>query len=330
MQLNEIYKPIEKELSQIEQRLKSVIENSRNKTILKMGGYLLNRPGKRLRSALVVFCAKAAAHSRSGVTAEQLIKIASSIELIHMASLIHDDVIDHAILRHNRPSVNSQWGEDASIVLGDYLYSCAFELISTCGNKDILSCIGRATRLMCEGELIQVCERDNLDFLKERYLIMVKKKTASLFAASCQCGAMLSNRQRTIPAALKQYGLNFGIAFQVTDDCLDLISGTKELGKHPGADFKMGEMTLPLLNLLAQAKDKDRILSLIREKSAAGSFRALKQRFIASSALYKTKKDILFFIKKAKNNLGVLQDSVFKNALFSLAEFIAQRVDLKE
>lgn len=326
MQLKEIYRPIEKELTQIEQLLKISLEGARNKSISEIGNYLLATKGKRLRPALVILSAKATLGQETKAINYQLAKIASSVELIHMASLIHDDVIDDASLRHNSPTINSRCGQDVSIALGDYLYSKAFELISSCGNIDILSCISCATRLMCEGELIQVCERDNLVLLKERYITIVKKKTASLFTASCLSGAMVFHCPRPIQGALKQYGLNFGIAFQIVDDCLDLISQAKDLGKSPGADFKMGELTLPVLNLLTKSKDKDRLISLIRQKNKQEAFVEIKQRFINSPAFLKTKEDALYYIQKAKRSLGKLSESCFKESLFTLTDYIGQRL----
>jgi len=256
----------------------------------------------------------------------QLIKIASAIELIHTASLIHDDVIDHAVLRHNRPSINSKWGQDTSIAFGDFLYSKAFELIASCGNTDILKCISQATSLMCEGELLQVCERDNISLLKEKYLLIVKNKTASLFAASCQVGAMLSNSRQEIHGALKDYGLNIGIAFQMADDCLDLIGKKKDLGKTPGADFKMGELTLPVLNLLSQSKDKHRLMLLVKQSNKQGAFKAIKQGVIKSRAFIKTKEEVSAYIRKAKGGLHRLEESDFKQSLFSLADDIVNRI----
>ena len=217
-------------------------------------------------------------------------------------------------------------GSDVSIALGDYLYSIAFELISDCGNSDILRCISSATKSMCEGELLQVCERDNPDLLKERYFLIVKKKTAALFAASCQAGAILVNQNRIIQGALKNYGLNFGIAFQIMDDYLDLIGETEDLGKTPGADFRMGELTLPVLNLLAQGKDRNRILSLIREQNNPEAFRELRQSFINSEADLKTKDDVSHYIQKAKESLTNLENSSFKQGLFALADYIGQRL----
>jgi octaprenyl-diphosphate synthase len=285
----------------------------------------LESPGKRLRPTLVILSTKVSSSQKQRRRPQGLIKIASAIELIHIASLIHDDVIDHAFLRHHKPTINAKWGEDTSIALGDYLYSVAFELIAQCKNSDILSCISSATKAMCEGELIQVCERDNLSLLKQRYILIVKKKTASLFAASCQAGAMLTNQHDAVHRVLRSYGLNFGIAFQIIDDCLDLIGEEKNLGKSPGADFKMGELTLPLLNLLSQEKDKNRLLHLLRQADRQEAFKEIKHRFINSSALLKTKADTSIYIQKAKKHLSGLKDSCFKESLSALADFIIER-----
>jgi len=325
MQLKEAYQPIKKELEAVEGVLASSLRESKNKSILRINNFLLSCPGKRLRPALVILSAKAGSGHKQGVAGGGLIKIASAIELIHMASLVHDDVIDHSKLRHNQPTIHSKWGEDVAIALGDYLYSKAFELIATSKNTDILSCISQATRLMCEGELIQVCERDNLQLLKERYIIIVKKKTANLFAASCQSGAIASGAREPVRGALREYGLNFGIAFQIIDDCLDLIAREEDLGKTPGADFKMGELTLPVLNLLSKSKDKNRILSLLKNPDSR-AFEDLRQRFINSPAYLRTKDDVALYIHKAKNGLSSLNDSCFKQSLFILAEGLLKKI----
>ncbi|PIP21239.1 MAG: hypothetical protein COX40_00525 [Candidatus Omnitrophica bacterium CG23_combo_of_CG06-09_8_20_14_all_40_11] len=330
MQLKEIHRPIEQELLEVEQLLRQSLKTSRHKSILGIGDYLLGTLGKKLRPSLVILSSKAILSHQPQATSHQLIKIATAIELIHVASLIHDDVIDSADLRHHKPSINAKWGQDVSIALGDYLYSIAFELISDCGNSDILRCISSATKSMCEGELLQVCERDNPDLLKERYFLIVKKKTAALFAASCQAGAILVNQNRIIQGALKNYGLNFGIAFQIMDDYLDLIGETEDLGKTPGADFRMGELTLPVLNLLAQGKDRNRILSLIREQNNPEAFRELRQSFINSEADLKTKDDVSHYIQKAKESLNNLENSSFKQGLFALTDYVADRIDIRE
>ncbi len=325
MLLKEIYRPVEKELFQIENLLKASLERPKRKSILKINNYMLVSPGKRLRPALAALSNKAVSASHAPEAEKQLIKIATSVELIHMASLIHDDVIDHANLRHNKPTINTKFGEDISIALGDFLYSIAFQLVSRCGNMDILDCISSAAKEMCEGELVQVCERDNVALLKKRYLLIIKKKTATLFAASCEAGAMISNCPETIRLSLKKYGLNFGIAFQIIDDCLDLIGKDTELGKLAGADFKMGELTMPVLNLLSCSKDKKRIMSLIGQQDKY-AFQEIRKRFIDSPAFLKTRKDAGFYLSRSKGCLSGLKESCFKQSLSFLADYMANQI----
>jgi len=327
MRLEEIYRPIKNELTEIEQMIRLSIESSANASILKMGGYLLRSGGKRLRPALVTLSARATLGGGVSAVSKQVIKIASAVELIHLASLIHDDVIDHSKIRHNKPTVNAKWGDDVAVVMGDYLYSIGFDLISSCRNTDVLNCVSQSTRMMCEGELIQVCERDNLGILKERYITIVKNKTANLFAACCQAG-VLAVGQRTALGMLKGYGLNFGIAFQIVDDSLDLIGEMKDLGKVPGADFKMGELTLPILNLLSLGPDKGKIRKLIAQKSSEKAFKGIRKMFLKSGALTKTIDDVRSYAEKAKKSLRGLSDSSFKESLCALADYIVDRIEV--
>ncbi|MEE8317825.1 MAG: polyprenyl synthetase family protein [Candidatus Omnitrophota bacterium] len=325
MQLREIYKPIEKELRDVEKLLKDSLNNSRNRSISRICNYLLEGKGKRLRPALVLLSGKASADSI--LTNPMLVKIAAGIELIHAASLIHDDVIDHSHLRHNKPTVNSKWGEDVSIALGDYLYSVAYELISQCGNIDILQCISSATKAMCEGELLQVSERDNLDLLKRRYIVIVKKKTASLFVASCHAGGLISNTQRSLQDALKAYGLNFGIGFQIRDDYLDIVSKEKRLGKKPGQDIDVGEMTLPLLNLLGSVPSYERgelKKILVSSKKDKTSLKMIRSRLLRSGAAQKTRQQVSSYMARAKRNLERLPDTAFKRSLADLTDCMVE------
>lgn len=337
MELNQIYRPIEKELKGVEEVLESSLERSKNQSILKLNSFLLESRGKRIRPALAILSARASMSYPPRALSHQLIKVASAIELIHMASLVHDDVIDHSHLRHHRPTINSKLGGDVSIALGDYLYSVAFELISDCGNSDIIRCISSATKAMCEGELLQVCERDNLDLLKERYFVIVKKKTASLFAASCQAGALVSNPEKSLLHNLKEYGLNFGIAFQIIDDCLDLIGREEILGKTTGADLKAGELTLPVLYLFDKTNVKGfqeikKLLSLCRQDKDV--FNELRKRLASSSAILKAEEEARFYTEKAKGQLKHLNESPLKRSLLDLADCVVgsniSRLDLGE
>lgn len=328
MRLIEIYRPVNKELTEVERVISSTIKSSGNVSILMLGNYLLHSGGKRLRPALVTLSARAAMGNKPAEMLNQVIKIASAVELIHMASLIHDDVVDHSAIRHNKPTINAKWGEDVSLILGDYLYSLGFGLISSCNNQNVLDCISQAARMMCEGELIQVCERDNLGLLKKHYIAIVKNKTANLFAASCQAGVLAVDRRAKIKNMFKDYGLNFGIAFQIADDSMDLIGSRKEMGKDPGADFKMGELTLPFLNLISAHKDKNKIHKLIVQKNSKKAFKEIRKIFIDSGALMKTRNDAAFYAEKAKRSLRGLEDSAFKESLFALADYMVERIKI--
>jgi geranylgeranyl pyrophosphate synthase len=181
---------------------------------------------------------------------------------------------------------------------------------------------------MCEGELMQVCERDNLDLLKERYIVIVKKKTAALFAASCRAGALVSNRYKSLQKALQEYGLNFGIAFQIIDDYLDLIGKANDLGKMPGQDVRTGEITLPILYLLESLSLEERKelnSMLTSSKTDAVSLHKIRLRLCNSQAPVKTKEASLLFINLAKQKIEVLPNSDYKDSLLSLADFIIER-----
>lgn len=326
MQLKEIYQPIDKELKAVEETLESSLSESRHQSILRINRFLLDSPGKRIRPALVILSAQASLGQRTRISRSQLVKIATAIELIHMASLIHDDVVDHSTLRHHQPTINAKWGQDVSIALGDYLYSLAFKLIATCGNMDILDCISSAAKAMCSGELLQIVERDNLSLLKERYLLIVKKKTAALFVASCHAGALIAQSPPYLQNALKGYGLNLGIAFQIIDDCLDLMAEQEKLGKIPGQDLSVGEITLPLLNLLESfSKEERRGLIKLIESKPKDFLSKIKARLLNSDALSRTKKTTSSYLNIAKNKLKALPESDYRRSLLDLADFISNR-----
>lgn len=325
MNLGEIYSPIEKELDEVIRSLERYLSRSENKLILEVSQFLLSNPGKRLRPALVLLSAKAGSN-KSLVRSDNLIKVASAIEMIHWASLVHDDVIDHSLIRHNSPNVNQKWGSEVSIALGDYLYSKAFEIIASCRNIDMLYYISQITSTMCEGELMQVRARGNVFLMKRQYLSIIEKKTASLFSASCRVGAMLSDCEESVQSSLTNYGLNFGIAYQIIDDCIDLVGDKVDLGKPPGADFKIGDLTLPILNLLSFSEDKKSLIHLISQKNDQDAFQLVKGRFIESKkAVAKTKDDIQDYIQKARESLINIKESIFKQSLIFLTDLLLER-----
>lgn len=324
VKLEEIYQPIENDLRFVEEVLQNRIQSINSEAISKISDSPLVNGGRRLRPALVLLFARASQQPNG--QNKKLINIAAAMELIHMASLVHDDVIDHSKLRRNSPTINHLNGDDVAIAFGDYLFSAAFELISTCGNGNILRHISSATKAMCEGELLQVCERENLNLLREHYFLIVEKKTAALFISSCQVGGVIVNSSKRLQSAFQNYGLNFGIAFQVVDDCLDLISDRNRIGKFPGSDLRMGELTLPILNLLGQSEKKDMILDLIESRDKEKAFKKIKQEFLISPAFKQTKQDVSSYISKAKDGLEIVADSPFKNSLYNLATYVEEKL----
>jgi len=328
MNLDQIYQPIVDDLKRVETLIESSIRESKNCSILAMSNFLLESPGKRTRPALVILSEKAASVGKNNTyDREQLIKLAAAVELIHMASLIHDDAIDEATMRHSKPSINAKWGGDVSIALGDYIYSKAFDLISKCKNPDIFACVSEAIYVMCEGELTHVCERGNFDLSKDTYMVIVKKKTASLFAACCHAGTIIGNHDQSIQAAMREFGLNFGIAFQIIDDCNDMISNEKKLGKRCGQDAIAGDVTLPLLNLLdtvIQAKRQE-LKNILQSRIEDTDVEQIRAMFLDSDAPSKTQQVVASHVNIAKERLNILADSNYKNSLDQLTDYITYR-----
>jgi len=313
----------------VERFLAGSLRESKQPSILSLSNFLLESPGKRLRPALVILSEKAASAGKTArASREALKKVATAVELIHLASLIHDDVLDHAKMRRGKPSVNARRGDDVSIALGDYVYSKAFELIGKCRNPDLFACISEAMYLMCEGELSQVCQRDNLRLSKETYLVIIRNKTASLFAACCQAGTIIGNHNSSVQKALRRFGLNFGIAFQIIDDCRDLIAEEKALGKRPGQDLIAGDITLPILTLLevSGSRQKRQLRALLESNTNHHDVQRLRSMFINSQALDVTVKTASSYIGRAKRSLQKLENSDYRNSLLGLADYLADGI----
>jgi len=328
MNLDQIYQPITDDLKKVERFLEFSVKESKNQSILAMSDSLLESGGKRLRPALVILSEKAASAGKNdNCNHDELIRLATAVELIHIASLIHDDVLDGATMRRNKPSINARLGDDISIVFGDYIYTKAFELIGKCRNPNIFECISQAIYVMCEGELTQICQRGNLNLSKGDYITIVRKKTASLFAACCQAGSIIGNHNQAVQIILREFGLNFGIAFQIIDDCKDMISKKRILGKHPGQDVIAGDMTLPLLNLLdvIDQAGKQKIKNIFVSEMNKNDLKKLRKIFGNSEALSLTQKTAFRYIDQAKQKLDELENSDYKRSLNCLTDYIAQK-----
>ena len=329
MDLGDIYEPIAGDLKAVEELLRTSLSNSKNPSISAMNRLLLESAGKRIRPALVILSNKATSFDGKNTNGRrEPIEIATAMELIHMASLIHDDVLDQATMRHTRPSINARYGDDISIALGDYIYSKALQLISQCRNVDVFSCISEAICVMCEGELTHVCQRGNLDLSKSRYIAIAKKKTESLFAACCHAGAILGNHNRSVHKSLKEFGRNFGVAFQIIDDCKDVLGEESELGKRPGQDIIAGDITLPLLILSEIVGEDERaeISNMLGAGNDKDNLERLKRMLVESNALSRTCEVITSYLDTAKEHLNSLADSIYKQSLGRLVDYSTQRI----
>lgn len=323
MELPEIYRPIDEELTAVEELLASTFVDCDYPLIADLGQFLMASPGKRTRPAMTILSAMAAGNAES----RPLIAIASAFEFIHMASLIHDDIIDRATMRHNRQSVNARWGNGPSVIFGDFLYSRAFQLIADHGKPEIYSCICTAVSSMCKGELNQLTGQTIDEMTEQKYLDIVRGKTASLFAGCCKAGALLATDDKTVHNAMADFGVNLGIAFQIVDDIRDITSNPDDLGKLPGQDIITGQVTLPVINIInsVTGPDRQKLCQTISQCLAAGDFSQIRTLFTQTSAHQKTIDQARHYTNLARESLDILSVSEYKTSLDGLVDFFIDK-----
>jgi len=221
--------------------------------IPQLAGHVVAAGGKRIRPMLTLASAR-----MCGYTGDRHIGLATCVEFIHTATLLHDDVVDASDLRRGLASANAVWGNKPSVLVGDFLFSRAFELMVEDGNLEVLGILSKASSVIAEGEVMQLVTTSDLDTTEDAYLDVIRAKTAQLFAAACQVGGVVAEQSREKVHALEQFGLNLGIAFQLVDDVLDYSSKQAILGKSIGDDFRDGKMTLPIVLALARGDGEER------------------------------------------------------------------------
>lgn len=277
--------------------------------------------GKRLRPILLLLAAAA-----SGGINDSHYVLASAVEMIHLATLVHDDVLDDAVIRRHVATVNSRWNNETSVLVGDFLFTHAFHLTASLGDARACRLIGRATNLVCEGELAQIYERGNLNLTEEQYLHIINGKTAELCAISTQLGAIYSDADEKIIQAMEDYGRALGVAFQITDDLLDLLGDEEQMGKSLGSDLQKEKLTLPLIRLLNQSSQEDQaviqeILSQPDEKTKSRLSEFIKN----SDAIEYASNRASEFAKQAREALKDCPESQARQILEELTEFAIQR-----
>ncbi len=281
--------------------------------------------GKMLRPTLVILCGLATAPApteRRSIT-ERHCMVACVAEMIHMATLVHDDVLDEATTRRRGATVNSLRGNETAVMLGDYLISNAFHLCSQVGDAGLNLAFGAVTNTLCEGELIQLHHRDDTSLDEATYFEIIRRKTAVLVGACCRFGAQLSGAPARQVDALDRFGMAVGTAFQIQDDVLDLAGKEEVVGKSLGRDFEKGKMTLPLILLLGRASPAERAAAL--DAIAAHDDRALRTIAERSGALTQARERAVAIVAGARRELDALPASPVRDLLHELAERTVRR-----
>lgn len=250
--IDEIADYLAPDLAEVNEHLRHILDSD-TALVREVGAYVISTRGKRLRPILAILAAKVFRYMGEDHT-----KVATALELVHSATLLHDDVIDKAPLRRGKPTVNAHWGDDVAILIADYLFSHAFNLaLQTAMSPKVLSLMCQVTARMCEGEMFQIEKRESF-LTRDDYLRIVRGKTAYLFSACTALGSLLAHAPEQQVMLLSSYGLNFGIAFQIIDDTLDLVASDNEIGKPHWADIRNGKQTLPIIYTFERANERDR------------------------------------------------------------------------
>nr|MBP8746105.1 polyprenyl synthetase family protein [Syntrophorhabdus sp.] len=288
--------------------------------IKEIVNHIIRSGGKRVRPILIMLTARLC-----GYKGEKHIPYAAIIEFIHTATLLHDDVVDNAQTRRGSSTANTLWGNEPSVLVGDFLFSKSFELMAHNGNEEIMRIMSEATTSLAEGEILELLKTCDIDTTEEEYFEIIKSKTASLFSAACEVGAILGRVNQTKRAALRDFGYNLGMAFQLTDDVLDYTSYDAVLGKRVGTDLKEGKVTLPLIHALVSSaeKEKDYINTVINNtKVTARDFVRVGKIIKKYGGVEYTTNATRQFIEKAKLNLQAFKPSAYKESLATLADYI--------
>lgn len=284
--------------------------------------YILNCGGKRIRPLVILLAAQAFEHAH-----QKHIDLAAAIELIHTATLLHDDVVDSSNLRRGNKTANHIWGNEMTVLVGDFLYSRAFQLIVQLKNLDILTIFSNATNFIAEGEILQLINCNDPETTEEAYYDVIKRKTAKLFEVAAQVGTALGNHYTAAHMeAMQRYGMHLGTAYQLIDDALDYSSSAEEMGKNKGGDLSEGKPTLPIIYALRHATTVEK--KLIRKAIKKGTIENLDSILTiieSTRAIEYTANAAKREAEQAVANLSHIPDSLYRNALHDLAEFVVAR-----
>ncbi|KPL05166.1 MAG: hypothetical protein AMJ73_02105 [candidate division Zixibacteria bacterium SM1_73] len=320
--LRQLYRDISKDLHEVEETLK-LFTTSPNKIISEISNYLFQNTGKRIRPALLILCAKL-----RGYKGKEHIVMSSLVETIHTASLIHDDIIDNSEVRRGRESVHSRWGPNITVLLGDYLYIKTISQSLESKHRRIVQILTDISSKMIEGELDEYYVSWNLDLDENDYLNIIKKKTASLFSASCRIGGILGMASEEEENTLAEFGTNLGMTFQIVDDLLDYTGDENTMGKPVLSDLREGRITLPLIYTLNNDGkiNRKRITNLLKRKELnTTSLDQILNIVRSNGALEYSKKKAQEYSFHSKALIHKMPPSIYRDALSLFPDYILKR-----
>ncbi len=301
----------------------TILSNLQSDVVLinQIGAYIVNSGGKRLRPQIVLLAAQAC-----GYNGQDHIDLAAIIEFIHTATLLHDDVVDGSDLRRNQETANAVWGNEASVLVGDFLYSRSFEMMVSVGQMRVMDVLSHATNRIAEGEVLQLLNCNNPETTEADYMEVIKRKTATLFEAGARLGGVITNAAPEREKAMADYGLHLGIAFQLVDDSLDYNSSNEDIGKNIGDDLAEGKPTLPLLQAMKVGSETQREkLQEIIEKGGLDEIDFVMEAIRTTDAIAYTENMARQEAQKAKAALEAIPPSPYRDALAALADFSVSR-----
>jgi len=320
MQINQLREPLQVELNEMNHLIRAYLK-SQVPLIKDIGEHLINSGGKRLRPMLTLMSAKAC-----GYDGQAHLNMAVVIEFIHTATLLHDDVVDASTLRRGKQTANYLWGNEAPVLVGDFLYSRAFQIMVELGNIDVMQCMANATNTIAEGEVMQLLNKQNHDLLEAEYIKVLRHKTAKLFEAASEVGAILANATLRQRKSLANFGMHLGTAYQLIDDMLDYTADAMTMGKNPGDDLAEGKVTLPIIYSLKHSDQKTK--QQLREclaKHSPESFNFVKQLIQHNGALEYTYNFAEREKQLAIESLIEINNSHDKDLLINFANFSTVR-----
>ncbi|WP_296900773.1 polyprenyl synthetase family protein [Thiohalocapsa sp.] len=320
MDLSAIRAPVSDDLQAVDelilQRLQSDVV-----LINQIGHYIVGSGGKRLRPLLVLLAARAC-----GYQGERHLETAAIVEFIHTATLLHDDVVDGSELRRNRDTANAVWGNEASVLVGDFLYSRAFEMMVDVGIMRVMDVLSHATNRIAEGEVLQLLNSHDPDTDEARYMEVIKRKTATLFEAGTRLGALLAEVPKTLEDRVADFGMHLGIAFQLVDDALDYDADSETIGKHIGDDLEEGKPTLPVIRAMVAGSEAQR--SMLRKAIEEGGRERIDDvvaAIVDTDALKYTTELARRHAQSARESLDGLPETDAKHAMLATADFAVAR-----